>query len=96
VIDGGWNLLTRNLVVTENITLDGVIAPMADWFDPTATDGALLAANVEHREAADALVLGRVTYQEFEGCRPNQVDDQTGISGYLNHSGVVLLAYRAR
>ena len=74
----------RDLVVTENITLDGVIAPMDGWFDPGAQDEDLMAANTEHREAADALVLGRVTYEEFAGFWPAQVDDRTGIGGYLN------------
>jgi len=74
----------RDLIVTENITLDGVIAPMDDWFDPIAQDGDLVAVNTEHREAADALVLGRVTYQEFASYWPAQVDDQTGISDYLD------------
>jgi dihydrofolate reductase len=31
------------------------------------------------------LVLGRVTYQELEGFRPKQVDDETRISDYRNH-----------
>jgi dihydrofolate reductase len=74
----------RDLVVTENITLDGVIAPMDGWFDPSVQDEDLLAANAEHRQAADALVLGRITYEEFAGYWPAQVDDPTGISGYLN------------
>ena len=74
----------RDLVVTENITLDGVIAPMDGWFDPTAQDEDLVAAVAEHRDAADALVLGRVTYEEFVGYWPAQIDDPTGISGYLN------------
>jgi dihydrofolate reductase len=74
----------RDLVVTENITLDGVIAPMDGWFDPGAQDEDLVAANAEHREGADALVLGRVTYEEFAGYWPAQVHDRTGISGYLN------------
>ena len=53
----------RTLIVTENMSLDGVIAPMDGWFDPNAADDDLLAVNVEHREAADALVVGRVTYE---------------------------------
>jgi dihydrofolate reductase len=74
----------RDLVVTENMSVDGVIAPMDGWFDPAAQDEDLLATNAEHRAAADALVLGRVTYQEFAGYWPAQVDDPTGISAYLN------------
>lgn len=82
--DRGIERVMRNLIVTENLTLDGVMAPMGDWFEAGATDKDLLAANIEHREAADALVLGRVTYQEFVAFWPAQADDQTGISDYLN------------
>lgn len=74
----------RELIVTENVSLDGVAAPMDGWFDPAAQDGELLRANIEHREAADALVLGRVTYQEFAGFWPYQKDDQTGVADYLD------------
>jgi dihydrofolate reductase len=80
----GYGRGMRNLVVTENISLDGVIAPMDGWFDPAAQTDDLLAANAEHREAADALVVGRVTYGELAGYWPAQIDDSTGISGYLN------------
>lgn len=75
----------RDLVVTENITVDGVIAPMDGWFDPTAQDDELTAVIAEQRVAADALVLGRVTYEEFAAFWPDQIDtDTTGISAYLN------------
>jgi dihydrofolate reductase len=74
----------RDLVVTENITLDGVIAPMDGWFDPGAQDEDLIAVTAEHRAAADALVLGRVTYEEFAAFWPAQTNDRTGISDYLN------------
>jgi dihydrofolate reductase len=74
----------RDLVVTENMSLDGVIAPMDGWFDPGAQDADLSAVIAEHREAADAVVLGRVTYEEFAGFWPYQTDDTTGISGYLD------------
>jgi dihydrofolate reductase len=74
----------RRLVITENMSLDGVIAPMDGWFDPSAQDDDLIAAGREHRDAADGLLLGRVTYQEFYGYWPHQHDDPTGISDYLN------------
>ena len=74
----------RTLIVTENMSLDGVIAPMDGWFDPNAADDDLLAVNVEHREAADALVIGRVTYEEFAGFWPAQTDDPTGTARYLD------------
>jgi dihydrofolate reductase len=73
----------RSLVVTENISLDGIIAPIP-WFDPAADDPELLAASTAHRESADAVLLGRVTYQEFAGYWPHVKDDRTGVSPYLD------------
>jgi dihydrofolate reductase len=74
----------RRLIVTENMSLDGVIAPMDGWFDPSAQDEGLLAATHEHSAAADALVVGRTTFEEMAGFWPKQTDDQTGITAYLN------------
>ena len=77
----------RRLVVTENITLDGVIDMAEGWFDPLNEDvdqSDITAANTEHREAADALLVGRNTFEIFRGFWPNQMDDRTGVSDYLN------------
>ena len=74
----------RRLIVTENSSLDGIIAPMDGWFDPAAADADVTAANQEHRDAADGLLLGRQTYQDLYGFWPHQHDDRTGISDYLN------------
>ena len=57
----------RKLVVTENITLDGVIDMAAGWFDPLSEDvdqSDMAAATAEHREGADALLVagGDVLY----------------------------------
>jgi dihydrofolate reductase len=71
----------RRLVVTENITVDGIISPMDDWFDPADDDDELAAVNARHGAEADALVLGRVTYEEFAGYWPQQSGD---ISDYLD------------
>lgn len=79
---------SRDLVVTENITLDGVIEATGDWFVPAGgEEGDLSDVNDAlrvQREAADALVLGRVTFEAFRGYWPRQTNDQTGISDYLN------------
>jgi dihydrofolate reductase len=79
----------RDLIVTENITLDGVIEATEGWFDPAGADPEVDLADVEaaireQREAADALLLGRVTFEQMRGYWPLQTDDRTGIADYLN------------
>lgn len=77
----------RKLVVTENITLDGVIDMAEGWFDPLNEEvdqSDITAANTEHREASDALLVGRNTFESFRGFWPRQTDDPTGVSDYLN------------
>jgi dihydrofolate reductase len=77
----------RSLIVTENVTVDGVMDLAGGWFDPMAEDidqSDITAANAEHRGAADALLVGRTTFEAFRGFWPNQTDDPTGISDYLN------------
>lgn len=77
----------RKLVVTENITVDGVIDMAESWFDPLATDvdqSDITATIAEHRDAADALLVGRTTFESFREFWPKQTQDPTGISDYLN------------
>jgi len=75
----------RNLIVTENISLDGMIDAQDGWFSPYGGDD-LAAINREHMAAADAVLLGRVTYEQFAGYWPAQTDDTTGVSDYLNRT----------
>jgi dihydrofolate reductase len=79
----------RKLVVTENITLDGVIDASEGWFAPAGDEEVdtsdLNATLREQAEAADALLLGRVTFEEFRGYWPLQTDDETGVTEYLNN-----------
>jgi dihydrofolate reductase len=75
----------RDLIVTENMTLDGVIEALQGWFSPYGGDD-IAAVNREHMAAADAVLLGRVTYEEFAGYWPAQTDDTTGVSDYLNRT----------
>jgi dihydrofolate reductase len=78
----------RDLVVTENITLDGVIDASAGWFSVTDEPGVdqsdLVAALRAQSEAADAVLFGRVTFEEMRGYWPQQTDDTTGVTDYLN------------
>jgi dihydrofolate reductase len=81
----------RDLVVTENITLDGVIDATGGWFGPSGSDDAadtedLAAAQREHMDGADAVLLGRLTYAEFAAYWPHQHDDGSGIADYLNRT----------
>jgi len=44
----------------------------------------LEAALRQQCEAADALLLGRVTFEQMRAYWPLQTDDRTGLTGYLN------------
>ncbi|AUI63226.1 dihydrofolate reductase family protein [Amycolatopsis sp. BJA-103] len=75
----------RELIVTENSTIDGVIELAGDWFSPGDTDlSDVMAALREQRERADAFLVGRVTFEDLRGYWPKQTEDKTGISAYLD------------
>lgn len=42
----------RNLVITQNITVDGAVEMLGDWFDPQFADDDLVAES--HRQDAEA------------------------------------------
>jgi dihydrofolate reductase len=73
----------RDLVVTQNITVDGVIEA-GDWFGPADGGPEVMAAVREQMSRADAFLTGRVTFEEMRGFWPAQTDDPTGVSTYLN------------
>ncbi|HJX26677.1 MAG TPA: dihydrofolate reductase family protein [Thermoanaerobaculia bacterium] len=75
------------LIITENITLDGVIEATGGWFDPEGGDSDssdLLAELQTMMRSEDGLLLGRVTFESFRGYWPKQADDRTGITDHLN------------
>jgi dihydrofolate reductase len=76
----------RTLAVTQNITLDGSIEMLGDWFDPQAgaDDADLVAENRRQDEAADALLVGRRTFTDLRGYWRDLDQDATGVSDYLN------------
>jgi dihydrofolate reductase len=87
----------RDLIVTENITLDGVIDATEGWFHPAGGEDDV--SDVEtalrkQREAADALLLGRVAFEQMRGYWPLQTDDTTGITDYLNDVSKYVLSTR--
>ena len=79
----------RRLVVTENITLDGVIDASGGWFSPAGDEDVdqsdLNEVLREQAQAADAVLLGRVTFEDMRGYWPLQTDDETGVTEYLNN-----------
>ena len=74
----------RILAITQNITLDGSIEMLGDWFDPSGQDPALIEETRLQSEKEDALLLGRQTFEDFRGYWPEQTDDRTGITDELN------------
>jgi dihydrofolate reductase len=79
----------RDLIVTENITLDGVIEATEDWFSPAGDEGGsdqsdVIEAITEQREQADAFLVGRKTFEQMRSYWPEQTEDATGIRDYLN------------
>jgi dihydrofolate reductase len=61
---------------------------LGDWFDPQGQAGVdnsdLLAEMHRQDRAADALLVGRQTFEDFRGYWPKQTDDTTGVTEYLN------------
>jgi len=70
----------RKLVVTENLTVDGVI-DSAGGFAPGDDSADLAEVTVvlqQQAAAADALLLGRTSFEELRGFWSQQTDDTTG------------------
>lgn len=79
----------RTLAMTQNITLDGSIEMIDDWFNPethtSAEEMSDWLAEVRRQDAnTDAMLLGRRTFEDFRGYWPQQTDDTSGITAYLN------------
>lgn len=78
----------RTLAITQNITVDGCVDLLTDWFEPQAQGNAdmadVLAEGHRQDSEADALLVGRRTFEDFRGYWPGLTDDATGISDYLN------------
>jgi dihydrofolate reductase len=78
----------RELIVTENITVDGVIDMAKGWFDPAGPTGVdtsdLEQVMREQGTMSDALLLGRRTFEDFRGYWPLQTADTSGTTDYLN------------
>jgi dihydrofolate reductase len=78
----------RTLAITRNITVDGSIEMLGDWFDPQGQAGVDNSDLLEelHRQdsEADGFLVGRQTFEDLRSYWPNQSNDATGITDYLN------------
>lgn len=72
--------MSRSLVITQNITLDGSVEMITDWFDPASDVDADMADLIEQNARLDercgAMLLGRQTFTDFRGYWPT-VDPET-------------------
>jgi dihydrofolate reductase len=76
----------RALVVTQNITVDGSIEMLGDWFDPEGQGDQSDLLEELHRQdsRSDAFLAGRQTFEDLRSYWPKQSDDTSGITNYLN------------
>ncbi len=74
----------RKVIASEIVSLDGVVESPDKWHFPYFNDqmGEAIGAAMA---AADAMLLGRVTYEEFAAFWPSQSDDDDQeITDYIN------------
>lgn len=72
------------LVITQNITADGVIEMVSDWFTPGGGGADVLEAVHEQMRTESVFLTGRKTFEGMRSYWPKQKDDQTGITAHLN------------
>ena len=82
----------RTLAITQNMSADGSIELLGDWFDPTDQDDDLTAEARRQSEHEDILLLGRQTFTDFRSFWPHQTDDQTGFTDILNQVHKVVVS----
>jgi dihydrofolate reductase len=70
----------RRLLLTENITADGRIEMLDDWFNPSPEGGIQdwLEGMERLGASSDAVVLGRQTFEDFRGYWPQHIDEPAG------------------
>jgi dihydrofolate reductase len=73
----------RKIVAGLFISLDGVYEAPDQWHFPYFDD-AMGQAVDEQMQASDAMLLGRVTYEEFAGYWPQQSAEEMDIAAYMN------------
>jgi dihydrofolate reductase len=78
----------RTLAITQNVTLDGSVEMLGDWFDPQGqadVDQSDLLEELHRQDStADGFLTGRRTFEDLRGYWPELADDPTGVSAYLD------------
>lgn len=75
----------RKIVAGLFVSLDGVYEAPGEWHFPYFNDEMGNAVQAQ-MDAADAMLLGRVTYQEFAAYWPQQSSDDVDIAPYMNET----------
>jgi dihydrofolate reductase len=75
----------RKVVASELVALDGVMESPEEWAFSYSNDE-MEEANASGMAAADAMLLGRVTYQEFASYWPYQDSADQPFTDYLNNT----------
>ena len=74
----------RTLAITQNVTVDGSVEMLGDWFDPQGQAGVdnsdLLDELHRQDQAADGFLVGRQTFEDLRSYWPQQADDATGVA----------------
>lgn len=73
----------RKIVAGLFISLDGVYEEPGEWHFPYFDDDMGAAVDAQMK-AADTMLLGRVTYEEFAGFWPDADPTEIDIAGYMN------------
>ncbi len=78
----------RKLIITQNVTLDGSIEMLGDWFNAQGqadVDNSDLLAELHSQDRdSDGFLVGRQTFEDLRGYWPTLTDDATGVTDYLN------------
>jgi dihydrofolate reductase len=81
--EGGLSM--RKVVASELVSLDGVMEKPEEWAFSYSNDE-MEEANASGMVASDAMLLGRVTYQEFAAFWPYQDRAEQPYTDYLNNT----------
>ena len=77
-------LTMRTLAIIQNMSADGAVELLGDWFDPGDQADDMTAEVRRQSESEAYILLGRKTFEDFRGYWPHQTDDTTGFTDLLN------------